>query len=81
MNGERRAAGTWKKSIPGTCKSRCKGPGVGMSRAQMRKKKDAVHGETQGSLVWHEVIEEVSRAFWGKKRNLDFILLAAGSQP
>lgn len=33
----------------------------------MRKKKDAVHGETQGSLVWHEVIDEVSRAFWGKE--------------
>lgn len=50
-----------------------------MSRVQMRKKKDAVHGETQGSLAWHEVIDEVSRAFWGKKRNLDFILVAAGS--
>lgn len=65
-------ANTWRKSIPGTWKSRCKGPGVGISRAQMRKKKDAVHGEAQGSLVWHEVIDEVSRAFWGKKKNLGF---------
>lgn len=57
--------------MPGTWKSRCKGPGVGISRAQMRKKKDAVHGETQGSLVWPEVTDEVSRAL-GKKRNLGF---------
>lgn len=63
-------AGSWRKSAPGTWRSRCKGPGVGMSEAYTWKRTDAVrrlthstHGKTQGVLMWHEVREKVERGF------------------